>query len=51
MNEARPDAAKPAPFDTARLDALLEDDGIDQRLSAQAPLQKAGRSRRHAGVF
>ena len=29
MHEARPDAVKPAPFDTARLDALLEDQGID----------------------
>ena len=29
MNEARNDAAKSAPFDTARLDALLEDEGID----------------------
>jgi Xaa-Pro aminopeptidase len=29
MNAARHDAVKPAPFDTARLDALLEDDGID----------------------
>jgi Xaa-Pro aminopeptidase len=29
MNEARNDAVKPAPFDTARLDALLEDEGID----------------------
>jgi len=29
MHEARPDAVKQAPFDTARLDALLEDQGID----------------------
>jgi len=30
MNETgHDDAAKPAPFDTARLDALLEDEGID----------------------
>jgi hypothetical protein len=29
MNGARRDAVKPAPFDTARLDALLEDEGID----------------------
>jgi len=29
MNEAQHDAVKPAPFDTARLDALLEDEGID----------------------
>jgi Xaa-Pro aminopeptidase len=29
MNEAHHDAVKPAPFDTARLDALLEDEGID----------------------
>jgi Xaa-Pro aminopeptidase len=29
MNETPHDAAKPAPFDTARLDALLEDEGID----------------------
>jgi len=29
MNEARNDAVKPAPFDTARLDALLDDEGID----------------------
>src|SRR5262249_28990155 len=29
MNEARDDAVKPAPFDTARLDALLENEGID----------------------
>ena len=29
MNEAPRDAARPAPFDTARLDALLEDEGID----------------------
>jgi Xaa-Pro aminopeptidase len=29
MNEARHDAVKPAPFDTSRLDALLEDEGID----------------------
>ena len=29
MNEARHDEAKPAPFDTARLDALLEEEGID----------------------
>jgi len=29
MHEARHDALKPAPFDTARLDALLEDEGID----------------------
>ena len=29
MNEARHDAVKPAPFDTARLDALLEDEGVD----------------------
>jgi len=29
MNEAGHDAVKPAPFDTARLDALLEDEGID----------------------
>ena len=29
MNEARNDSVKPAPFDTARLDALLEDEGID----------------------
>ena len=29
MNEARHDSVKPAPFDTARLDALLEDEGID----------------------
>src|SRR5215472_15381940 len=29
MNEARHDAAKPAPFYTVRLDALLEDAGID----------------------
>ncbi|HEV3209986.1 MAG TPA: Xaa-Pro peptidase family protein [Chthoniobacterales bacterium] len=29
MNEAQHDALKPAPFDTARLDALLEDEGID----------------------
>jgi len=29
MHEARHDAVKPAPFDTARLDALLEDQGID----------------------
>jgi Xaa-Pro aminopeptidase len=29
MNEAPYDAVKSAPFDTARLDALLEDEGID----------------------
>jgi hypothetical protein len=29
MNEARHDEAKHAPFDTARLDPLLEDEGID----------------------
>src|SRR6516164_2560679 len=29
MNEARHDVVKPPPFDTARLDALLEDEGID----------------------
>jgi hypothetical protein len=29
MNETRHDTAKPVPFDTARLDALLEDAGID----------------------
>jgi Xaa-Pro aminopeptidase len=29
MNEARHDGEKPAPFDTARLDALLENEGID----------------------
>ena len=29
MNEARDDAAKSAPFDTSRFDALLEDEGID----------------------
>jgi Xaa-Pro aminopeptidase len=29
MSEARHGAVKPAPFDTARLDALLEDEGID----------------------
>jgi Xaa-Pro aminopeptidase len=29
MNEARHDEAKHAPFDTARLDTLLEDEGID----------------------
>jgi Xaa-Pro aminopeptidase len=29
MDEARRDSAKPAPFDTARLDALLENEGID----------------------
>jgi Xaa-Pro aminopeptidase len=29
MNETGHDAVKPAPFDTARLDALLEDGGID----------------------
>jgi Xaa-Pro aminopeptidase len=29
MNEARHDETKHAPFDTARLDTLLEDDGID----------------------
>jgi Xaa-Pro aminopeptidase len=29
MHEARDDALRPAPFDTARLDALLEDAGID----------------------
>ena len=29
MHEARHDVVKPAPFDTARLDALLEDQGID----------------------
>jgi Xaa-Pro aminopeptidase len=29
MNEARHDAVKSAPFDAARLDALLEDKGID----------------------
>jgi hypothetical protein len=29
MNEDRHNAVKPAPFDTARLDALLEDEGID----------------------
>jgi Xaa-Pro aminopeptidase len=29
MNEARHDGVKPAPFDTARLDALLEDGDID----------------------
>ena len=29
MNEVRYDAVKPAPFDTARLDALLDDQGID----------------------
>jgi Xaa-Pro aminopeptidase len=29
MNEARHDAVKPAPFDTGRLDALLDDEGID----------------------
>jgi len=29
MNEPRHDAARPAPFDTARLDALLDDEGID----------------------
>jgi Xaa-Pro aminopeptidase len=29
MNETRQDTVKPAPFDTARLDALLEDEGID----------------------
>jgi Xaa-Pro aminopeptidase len=29
MHEARHDALKLAPFDTARLDALLEDEGID----------------------
>ena len=29
MNEARHDETKHAPFDTARLDALLEDEGID----------------------
>ena len=29
MNEARHDTVKPVPFDTARLDALLEDEGID----------------------
>jgi Xaa-Pro aminopeptidase len=29
MNETQHDGARPAPFDTARLDALLEDAGID----------------------
>lgn len=29
MNKTQADAVKPAPFDTARLDALLEDAGID----------------------
>ena len=29
MNEARHDETKHAPFDTARLDTLLEDEGID----------------------
>jgi hypothetical protein len=29
MNEAQLNEVKPAPFDTARLDALLEEDGID----------------------
>jgi len=29
MNQASHDAAKPAPFDTARFDALLEEEGID----------------------
>jgi Xaa-Pro aminopeptidase len=29
MKEARDDEVKPAPFDTARFDALLEDEGID----------------------
>src|SRR5215472_14761906 len=29
MHDTRPEAVKPAPFDTARLDALLEDQGID----------------------
>jgi len=29
MNEAQHNAVKPAPFDTARLDALLENEGID----------------------
>jgi hypothetical protein len=29
MNEARHDDAKHAPFDTTRLDTLLEDGGID----------------------
>ena len=29
MNEAQHNAVKPAPFDTARLDSLLEDEGID----------------------
>jgi hypothetical protein len=29
MNEAPHDTVKSAPFDTARLDALLEDEGID----------------------
>ena len=29
MNEARHDETKRAPFDTARLDTLLEDEGID----------------------
>jgi Xaa-Pro aminopeptidase len=29
MNEAPDDAVKVAPFDTARLDALLEDEGVD----------------------
>lgn len=29
MDKQQPDAVKPAPFDTARLDALLEDAGID----------------------
>jgi hypothetical protein len=28
INEARHDAVKPAPFDTARFDTLLEDEGI-----------------------
>ena len=29
MNEARHDEVKDAPFDTARLDTLLEEEGID----------------------
>ncbi len=29
MNEAQLDQVKPAPFDTARFDTLLEDEGID----------------------
>jgi hypothetical protein len=49
MNEARHDDAKHAPFDTTRLDTLLENEGID--VPGVRRRESGGTRRLTSGIF